>query len=131
MSRMVVGNSHRLRLRPSAIDLFPEIRALATSKGNYNKGSIELPTSELPVETTLAAKISHIVFLNRRQGGECALLPLPRPTALAWARQSPLDLQETPSAANIDALLQAPIHEMRYQSFSDAIDCLERLTGHA
>ncbi len=130
--RLVVGNSQRLRLRPSAEQLFPEFGGLGLTPRAAGKPSIEIPTSQLSLATTDRAIVEHVVFLNRQLGSEAALLPLPRPVALAWARQAAAtEWNNHERAQTLDRLLSARLHEMRYSSLDDAVTCLEQLVRHA
>jgi hypothetical protein len=128
--RLVVGNSQRLRLRPSAGELFPEFGGFGLTPRAAGKPSIEIPTSQLSLATTDHATVEHIVFLNR-QPGEGALRPLPMPVALAWARQAEaMDGNNHERAQTLDRLLSAQLHEMRYSSLDDAVTSLEQLVRH-
>jgi hypothetical protein len=130
--RLVVGNSQRLRLRPSAGELFPELRGFALTPRAAGKPSIEISTSELSIATTQRATVEHIVFLNRQFGDGAALLPLPRPIALAWARQAAVMGESNDERAQgFDRLLSAQQHEIRYSNLDEAILCLEQLVRHA
>jgi hypothetical protein len=130
--RLVVGNPQRLRLRPSAKELFPEICAFDLTPRPAGKPSIEVPTSKLPVATTYRATVEHIVFLNRRSGEPAALQALPRQIATAWARQSlAATLLEEADFSDLDQLLKARLHELRYDTLDDAIRYLDRLVSYA
>jgi hypothetical protein len=126
--RLVVGNAQRLRMRPSAKELFPEIRAFDVTPHATAKTSIEIPTSQLALATTHCATVEHIVFLNRSSGAPAALLPFPREMALAWARQSwEATDNDDEEAPGLDQLLNAKLHEMRYSDLEDAILRLEQV----
>ena len=130
--RRVVGNPQRLRLRPSAKELFPEVRGLGLTPRPAGKPSIEIPTSQLAVDITYCATVEHIVFLNRRSGEPAALLDFPRQMAKEWARQSLVaTLHEETDPADLDQLLGAKLHELRYDTLKDGIHCLETLERYA
>jgi hypothetical protein len=120
-----------LRLRPSAGELFPEFGGFGLTPRAAGKPSIEIPTSQLSLATTDRATVEHVVFLNRQLGNEGALLPLPRPVALAWARQAEaVDGNNHERLQTLDRLLSAQLHEMRYSRLDDAVTCLEQLVRH-
>jgi len=130
--RLVVGNPQWLRLRPSAKELFPEMRGFDLTPRPTGKPSIEVPTSKLPIGVTYGATVEHIVFLNRRSGEPPALQALPRQIATAWARQSLAStLLEEADLSDLDHLLKARLHELRYDTLDDAIHCLELLVSYA
>ncbi|MGC2403237.1 MAG: aldolase, partial [Acidobacteriaceae bacterium] len=130
-SRLVVGNPQRLRMRPSAKQLFPEIRAFDLTPHATTEPSIEIPTSQLSLRTAHCTTVEHVVFLNRNHDGPAALLPFPKPMAMAWARQSwEATEDEGEEAPGLDRLLNAKLHEMRYSDLHDAIRLLEQMAGH-
>jgi hypothetical protein len=111
--------------------LYPEVRGLGLTPRPAGKPSIEIPTSQLPVEITYGATVEHIVFLNRRSGEPASLLDFPRQMAKAWARQSLVaTLQEETDPKDLDHLLSAKLHELRYDTLHDGIHCLEKLESH-
>jgi hypothetical protein len=128
VSRLVVGNPQRLRMRPSAKQLFPEIAALDLTPHPTTKPSIEIPTAQLSLTTAQCTTVEHVVFLNRNHDGPAALLPFARPMALAWASQSWKATQDKDEEApGHNRLLNAKLHEMRYRDLEDAIRLLERM----
>jgi hypothetical protein len=132
--RLVVGNSQQLRLRASAGELFPEFGGFAPTPRAAGKPSIEIPTSQLSLATTDRATVEHIVFLNRQPGDEGALLlPLPRPVALAWARQAAVmdSGNNNERVQTLDRLLRAQLHGLSYSRMDDAVTCLEQLVRYA
>ena len=129
--RVVVGNSQRLRLRPSARALFPEIDDWSVPSRFAAKPSVEIATSRLPFAKATVATVEHIVFLNRRHDGPACLTPFSKPTALAWAQQSLLALHGgAERCVDLEKLLDAKLHEMRYDRLEDGIACLEHLVSH-
>jgi hypothetical protein len=74
----VVGHSHRVRFRPHAKTLFPELESRALTARLEGKPSIEVPTSELPGLITNSEAIVHaVVYLNRTPLGTGRILSLP------------------------------------------------------
>jgi hypothetical protein len=128
--RRVMGNPYRVRFRPTAAELFPELAGLSITPRAAGKPSIELPTRTLPhLRTAEECRIDAIVFLNRHHPFPPALLPFPHATALRWLNQSientggPREKQ----IATLQNLMGARIYELRYQDLSWAIGRLDSL----
>jgi hypothetical protein len=127
--RLVTGNCHQVRFRPSAAEFFPEVRGLEITPRAVGKPSIELPTAPMK-HMTLAqsAKVDFIVFLNRRTGPP-QLRPYSTEVARYFMRQalygSPESLAVQYDA--IDHLLKAEVFELQYQDIDWAIDRLRLL----
>jgi hypothetical protein len=128
----VIGHAHRVRFRPAAKALFPELADKEITPRMEGKESIEVLTSELPpIETATDATVSSVVYLKRRKGGGSALVPLP--PGSATQRMS----QELYSAGEIRArheqvlerLKDIPTFELHYCGLDEAIVELERLVG--
>ena len=67
--RLVTGNCHQVRFRPSAAEFFPEVRGLEITPRAVGKPSIELPTAPMKhITLAQSAKVDFIVFLNRHTG---------------------------------------------------------------
>ncbi len=131
--RLVTGNCHQVRFRPSAAEFFPEVRGLEITPRAVGKPSIELPTTPM-THITLAqsAKIDFIVFLNRRTGPP-QLRPYRTDVARYFMRQalhgSPESLAVQYEA--IDHLLKIEVFELRYNDIDWAIDRLRMLVREA
>ena len=126
----VVGNSHQVRFRPSAKDLFPELRGRSMTPRAKGKPSIEVPTAELPGIVTADEALVHHIILLTRQAAACAeLRPVPREAAQQYFRQYlqfPDKIQKMQSEA-AGSFATADVYELRYQDLDQAIDCLELL----
>jgi hypothetical protein len=128
--RFVFGNCYQLRFRPTAADLFPELRNLEVTPRAAGKPSIELATSSLPnVRPLESARVEYIVFLNRRSGTAAELVPYRKDVCRYFMRQvlygSPESLARQYSA--IEDLLRAEIFQMRYTDLDWALDRLRVL----
>jgi hypothetical protein len=76
--RLVTGNSQKVRLRPSARELFPELQDFTPTPWTAGKPSIEIPTAFLPYLTTEShATVEYIIFLNRTESSVAELGPFP------------------------------------------------------
>jgi hypothetical protein len=126
----VVGNSHQVRFRPSAKDLFPELRGRSITPRAEGKPSIEVPTSELPgIITADEALVHHIILLNRLPSAYAELRPLPREAAQQYFRQYlqlPDKIQKMQAEA-ARSIATADVYELRYQDLEQAIECLDLL----
>jgi hypothetical protein len=128
----VIGHAHRVRFRPAAKELFPELADKEITPRMEGKESIEVLTSELPpIETATDATVSSIVYLKRRDRRGSALVRLP--PGSATERMS----HELYSAGDIRAkhgqvlerLKDVPTFELHYCGLDEAILELERLVG--
>lgn len=130
--RLVVGNCHQVRFRPTASELFPELAGRVITPRAAGKPSIEARTTEWPrVATSNAALIHHIVFLNRKWSDEPDLVPL-RPSAVwPFFKQHAFITSDSGSAhdAAISRLLGATIHELRYRDLNWGIDRVQQLVA--
>ncbi len=128
--RMVIGNFHQVRFRPSAAELFPEIAGAQITPRLFGKPSIEIPTAPMAnVNTRECVQADFVVFLNRRIPGDAELLPFPKDVARLYMRQWLFGTPESKSVqhAAIERLLTVPVLELRYQCLHWAVDRLEQL----
>jgi hypothetical protein len=127
----VIGNSRKVRFRPSARELFPELAGRDLTPRAEGKPSVEVPSVELPnLIISDEATIHSIVFLNRQRSADAVLLPLPRASAIQYFDEALFPDHEVHARqmAALDALATASIYELRYDNLGPAIDCLEQLT---
>jgi hypothetical protein len=131
--RLVIGNRHKIRFRSQGIRLFPELGERPITPRAAGKPSVEVSTAELSSLTTSdSAVIEYIIFLNRRDPGGDALVPLSKTSVLPWFRQwcftAPAQSRADQDAA-LDRLLAAPIYELRYRDLEWAVGRLEQLAA--
>ena len=128
----VVGHSHRVRFRPEARILFPELRGCEITPRMEGKASIEVSVSDLPLtDTSNEASMSAVVYLRRSPSAAPALIPLPHGSA-TW-----LLSRELYSAGEIRAkhqkiletLAGIPTFELHYQILEEAICQLDSLVA--
>lgn len=128
----VVGHAHRVRFRPGARNLFPELEDFDVMSDMEGKSSIEVPTSRLPVrDTAIESDVRAVVYLKRYPGAPGTLARLPAGTATRRARL------ELDSAGEIRArhekilekLWEVPTFELHYGALSSAIQLLDRLVS--
>ncbi len=133
--RLAVGNCHKVRFRPSGVELFPELAGHPITPRAAGKPSIEIPMSELPeVATASATPIDYVVFLNRRYADTQELIPLRSAAVWPWFTQHLLSPPEIRPAqeATLARLLTAGLFELRYSDLGWAIERINQLAqkGH-
>ncbi len=128
--RLVTGDCHKVRFRPSAVEFFPEIDGREITPRAAGKPSIEMPTAELThIVTAQTARVDFIVFLNRRTSSPPKLVPYRRDVARQSMRQTLYGSPELLAVQYraVERLLTADILELRYTDLNWAIDRLQVL----
>jgi hypothetical protein len=129
--RLVVGNAHRMRLRPEAAQVFPELGRHAPSTRGNGKESIELWTRTLPaIDIRPSVAVDRIVFLDRKPRGAARLRAHSKSDALDWCRRvfyhwdpSVGTEQEATAASVIEA---SRVETLEYSEPEGAVDALDR-----
>lgn len=130
IKRMVIGDCHKVRFRPSAAELFPEIAGMEITPRAEGKPSIVVPTSTMPQVTRReSAHVDYVVFLNRYEAGPAQLVPYRRDVARNYMRQVLYGWPESLAAQHeaIDRLLGVDVFQMRYRCIDWAVHRLEQL----
>jgi len=130
----VIGHSHRVRFRPSAKQLFPELECHAVTPRMEGKPSIEVPISELPIEKTAAEVAVHsIVYLSRVPLAKSELLRLPSGTAPKRMSDALYSAGQIHSKhiKRLEVLHDVQTYELKYCELRDAIEALESLIREA
>jgi hypothetical protein len=127
----VIGHAHRARFRPSARDLFPELRTSPLSPRLEGKPSIEVSIAELPVAKTATESDVHaVVFLRRSADAAAQLIPLSAGTAnrrLAAELFSAGEIRAKHTAI-LEILADVPTFDLQYSDLDEAIRTMENLT---
>jgi hypothetical protein len=126
----VIGHSHRVRFRPAARELFPELENHAVTPRMEGKPSIEVPMSELPfLATATEARVHSIVYLNRYPAAAGKLVPLPEGTAPQRMRKELFSAGEirTKHESSLEALSSVPTYELEYCELGQAMSQLDVL----
>jgi hypothetical protein len=126
----VVGNSHQVRFRPAAKELFPELEGRSLTPRAEGKPSIEVSTSELPgLITADEARIDFIVYLKRGALETGDLRLLPGGVAIERIRKDLYPIEEIRAVHDkaVQVLCDVPAYELRYCDFDQAIGQLDRL----
>lgn len=133
-TRTVVGNSHRIRFRDAATQLFDELRGKQVTPRIAGKPSIELPTAELEdIRVAAYADIAFILFLNRDGELRPTITSIERSRAKEYFEQyflvSP-DPQSSTSEA-LERLLTVPVFELRYAGLESAVSLMTQIADGA
>ena len=127
--RTVTGDCHRVRLRPAAAGLFPEIGKLRMTSRVAGKPSVELTTASMPeLVCASSVEIKQIIFLNRR-GDSHELRPYRKEVARYAFRQTLYGSTETLAKQYqvVERLLELDVQELCYNDMGWAIRRLDRL----
>jgi hypothetical protein len=125
----VTGHSHRVRFRPAAKKLFPELHNRAITERMEGKPSIELPIAELPVEQTAReVDIAAIVFLHRSTT-QPFLVPCPTGTVTRRMCEDLYSAGEIRAfhQTMLEKLAAVPTFELHYDRLEDGIATLDQL----
>jgi hypothetical protein len=126
----VIGHSHRVRFRPAARDLFPELAKYEATPRMEGKPSLEISTSDLPiVATAVEASIYTVVYLKRDQLSGARLDPLGKGTATKRISQELFSAGEIRARHEriLNLLYATPTFELRYRDLDKAIEQLNLL----
>jgi hypothetical protein len=126
----VIGHSHRMRFRPAAKALFPELEGRELTPRLEGKPSIEVPSSEFPgLITASEVEVHSIVYLDRGSSGSATLVPLPDGTATQRTRNELYSAGEIRAKHEniLEVLSGIPTYELRYRDLNDAIHQLDGL----
>jgi hypothetical protein len=129
----VIGHAHRVRFRPAAKALFPELERREITPRMEGKASIEVPVGELPqIETATEATVSAVVYLNRYAGAKGKLFPLPHGSATERLGKELYSAGEirTRHQTVLEKLAGIPTFDLQYCSLDQAIKQLDRLVDH-
>jgi hypothetical protein len=128
--RLVVGNCHQFRFRPTAESLFPELNGLPVmQRAGVGTPSIELPTAPADaIRISSTAQVKHVVFL-KRNGPAQALVEFPIPVARLFMQQIVhcVPYRSAMKRQAIDHLLEVGAYELQYHDLNWAIDRLTQL----
>jgi len=126
----VIGHSHRVRFRPAARAIFPELQNRQLTPRLEGKPSIEVPIADLPVQRTQdQTTVDFIVYLNRRPSATGSLIRVPAGTATLRARNELYSAGEIRAKHEkiLEVLSSVPTYELEYCRLDDAIRLLDFL----
>lgn len=128
--RVVVGDCHCVRLRPSAAELFSEVQGRPVMARAGGKPSIEMLTTEnAGIVRAGSTEVDFVVFLSRRTGCSAEVLRVGKEAARSYMEQSLSAIPEMRGRqlVSIERLLNAEVVELRYSDMSEAVERLGRL----
>lgn len=132
--RLVVGNSNQVRFRPTAEQLFPELRGCSIlERAGVGKPSIELPTQgKGEVTTSSTAIIRRVVFLKRGVSTqELDVFPTAVARMYMMQRVHCMSYRASAHSEVLDQLLLVGAYELRYNDLDWAVARLELLAREA
>jgi hypothetical protein len=128
----VIGHAHRVRFRPTAKSLFPELETREITPRMEGKASIEVPVCELPpINTSTEANVNSIVYLNRHSDSSGRLVALPHGSGTERLCKDLFSAGEIRAMHEkvLEKLTGIPTFELQYRSMDQAIEQLEELTS--
>jgi hypothetical protein len=126
----VIGHAHRIRFRPTAKALFPELEGRELTPRLEGKPSIEARISEFSgLVTAREARVHSIVYLNRCSSETGRLVPLPEGTGTQRMCKELYSAGEIRAKHEqiLEELSGIPTYELRYRDLDHAIDQLDLL----
>jgi hypothetical protein len=126
----VIGHSHRVRFRPAAKALFPELADCEVTPRIEGKPSIEVPVSALPLRhTAKEADVHSIIYLHRLPSTRAKLVPLRSGSATERMKQELFSAGDIRAKHELmlEALSRVPTYELQYSDVEDAIQRLDTL----
>lgn len=127
----VIGHSHRLRFRPEAQTLFPELHNLEITPRMEGKPSIETSSDMLLRKTSPEAIVGAVVYLQRSPSIGPALIPLPYGSAPQRMSEELYSAGEIRAKHQqiLERLAGIPTFELHYQSLDEGITQLDELVA--
>jgi hypothetical protein len=125
-----VGDPHRIRFRPDAPTLFPELANRLSSVRPNGKIAIEIRTRDLGLNISPGCHVDHFVYLNREAGRPVSLRRYSAERVLKdWSKFNIFGTAETleQNKRCHARLLSAQLWELRYSNLDGAVARLERL----
>jgi hypothetical protein len=130
-ARTVIGKPMRMRFRPDASELLPELCGLPVAMSLNGKRAIEIDTDSLgTVKTAFTARVEAVVFLKRAAGVEPQVAAISKEEARArLASEIPVLERRTwrEQVDSLDLLLGAEAFDMHYGEAAQAVAALEWL----
>lgn len=126
--KLVLGHPHRVRLRPDAPRLFPELANFEPSRRGNGKMSLEISLAGLQICSARQTRIDRIVLLSRAHHNrftridESSARAICEPIFYWWDPEISAAQQSA-----FDTLLESvTVHSLEYSKLDAAIDLLER-----
>ena len=126
--RLAVGKPHRVRLRPDAAKLFPELQGRTPKGGPNGKVSIEVVLRDMPqIQTASQCRIGAVVLLERTTGRAPQAEPVSSTQAAeALLREKPFygEISWARHEKAVSRLADVPNYRLAYDSLDDAVGLL-------
>lgn len=126
----VTGHAHRVRFRPAAKLLFPELADLQVTPRIEGKPSIEVPVAELSLgNTAVEVSVNAIVYLHRVSGATGSITALPPGTATTRMRHDLFSAGAVRARheEHLSAFADVPTYTLEYCALKDGIAQLDQL----
>jgi len=126
---LILGHPQRVRLRPDAPRIFPELARFEAVIRGSGKAGLDLRTNSLGIATATSALVDRVVILRRKTHGEPRLTPVDQSIArpfyhpfLYWWNAEIASAQQ----AAIDRLFAVSrVFTLEYSDLDAAVDLLE------
>jgi hypothetical protein len=131
----IVGTPDRIRLRPSAAELFPELAGIEPSLRANGKMAVQLSATGIAdLPTAQRCKVLRLVFLDRRPPAAPRLAPVPVAEALGLLLADVPMYEAHVRNAHRDSLcrlLATPALRMTYGTMEEALGLLDQLVAES
>lgn len=128
----VIGHSHRVRFRPEAKTLFPELLEQAITPRMEGKPSIEVSVFDLHLRNTAnETSVGAVVYLRRSPFGRPGLIQLPHGSATRLMSEELYSTGEirVKHQKMLERLAGTPTFELHYHELDEAISQLDLLAS--
>lgn len=126
---LVTGDCHKVRFRPTAGDLFSEVKGLEVIANPIGKASMELRSPMSHITCAQTTQVDFVVFINRHSKHSPELVPYRKDVARYSMLQTLYGLPEIRVAQEktIERLLALPVLELHYTDLEWGIGRLRQL----
>jgi hypothetical protein len=128
---VLIGRPQRMRFRPEALQLLPDLAAVPRLETVKGPRSFEIRTAEVPgLATASRCRPSKVVFLDRQADGPAEFHPV-GPEETRWRLSATQNLYE-PSVweeqkASLEQLVRCGALRLRYSMLADAVDQIRKV----
>lgn len=129
----LLGRPRFLRLRPSALDLFPDLRGTPVGADVGGEPILEVPLDKLDgIRIAPECFATATVFLERRATASAAMEPVePRVALELLVRELPVigEAANREQVASLESLVQRGAYRLTYGDLSGAVEHIRKLLG--
>ncbi len=127
----LIGRPHRMRFRPDAVELIPELAGLPRLQTVIGKESFEIRTGDVAGFTTAPrCRPAAVVFLDRQPGAATELTPVDPQEArrrLSATRNMCEPRVWKQQEQSLEALLACPAYLLRYSSLDGGVEQIRKI----